>query len=289
MRKHFLHFSQLESEPNLWRVEESPQEEGATKQLRGLLMTYVDDIFIAAEGKVLSAFMSAIRQKWTTSTPDTLSEVPICFLGMEVSKKRISETGREEWFVTQESFVRDLLQKDGEEIKKRKILIKRDQSVMPAEAEENRTPESVREAQKAVSRQQLVALSTAESKMMEVVPSMMAGESIAVIAVEVFSDVIRRVSSDSQAAVSILTNEGGNWRTCHLRMRAAAARQAIARGDWALQHQIGESMIADVGTKALASTRLEKVEERYGHEKKTESRRKRREERGGAVKDVDGS
>ena len=47
-------------------------------------------------------------------------------------------------------------------------------------------------------------------------------------------------------------------------MRAAAARQSIARGDWVLQHQLGESMIADVGTKALASPRLEKLKKDMG-------------------------
>ena len=358
-----LHLSQLESEPNLWRIEEPPKEEGVTSPLRGLLMTYVDDIFVAAEEEVSAAVIEAIRQKWKTSEPDVVGEKPIRFLGMEVTKVKNQETGREEWYVTQESFIKDLLQKDPEEIKKRKIPITRDQSLMPAELEENRTPEGIREAQKAVGemlwlvtrsrpdlmfstariganatkhpsqvmaiyqqlkgylkatedeglvfstdgqgpimiealadasfspdgeeshgafliqvggcpifwrsgRQQLVALSTAEAEMMEIVQGMLAGESIAVIAEEVFPEVIRRVWSDSQAAISILTNEGGNWRTRHLRMRAAAARQSISRGDWALQHQMGESMIADVGTKALASPRLAKFKREMGMRKR---------------------
>ena len=107
-------------------------------------MTYVDDIFVAAEEEVSAAVIEAIRQKWKTSEPDVVGEKPIRFLGMEVTKVKNQETGREEWYVTQESFIKDLLQKDPEEIKKRKIPITRDQSLMPAELEENRTPEGIR-------------------------------------------------------------------------------------------------------------------------------------------------
>ena len=69
---------------------------------------------------------------------------------MEVTKVKNQETGRDEWHVTQEAFIKDLLLKDSEEIKKRKIPITRDQALMPAELEENRTSESIRDAQKAV-------------------------------------------------------------------------------------------------------------------------------------------
>ena len=61
---------------------------------------------------------------------------------------------------------------------------------------------------------------------------------------------------DSQAAVSILSCEGGSWRTRHLRIRASFARAIVQSGEWALHHMGGLEMIADIGTKPLTSNRL---------------------------------
>ena len=108
-------------------------------------------------------------------------------------------------------------------------------------------------------RQSLVTLSTAESEMTEVIEAMTAGESIAVIVQELYEVVIKVAYTDSQAAEAILTCDGGSWRTRHLRLRSSFARQSISRGDWLIQHVAGESMIADLGTKALSAPRLEKL------------------------------
>ena len=105
-------------------------------------------------------------------------------------------------------------------------------------------------------RQSFVTLSTAEGKMMEVIESMVAGESIRAIADELF-DVRPRASwTDSQSALAILTTDGGSWRTRHLRLRAAAARHSIAQGMWAIQHMVGTKMIAGICAKPLASETL---------------------------------
>ena len=42
---------------------------------------------------------------------------------------------------------------------------------------------------------------------------MIAGESIYVILAELFPVVHKLLKTDSQSALAILTNEGGNWRT----------------------------------------------------------------------------
>ena len=105
-------------------------------------------------------------------------------------------------------------------------------------------------------RQSAVTLSTAESELTELVEAMVAGESVYAIISELFAEVNRIALCDSQAALAILLAEGGSWRTRHLRLRWSFARQAVLRGDWQVGHVPGERMIADIGTKALASTRM---------------------------------
>ena len=57
-------------------------------------------------------------------------------------------------------------------------------------------------------------------------------------------------------ALAILTGDGGCWRTRHLKLRAAFARQAVAAAEWAIQHVPGESMVADIGAKPLTPARF---------------------------------
>ena len=277
---------------------------------------------------------------------------------MEVSKSTTRE-GVDEWFITQESYIKDLLaHNEDRKIHPRKIPITRAQS-QAEKAEDGKTPESIRLAQKQVGevlwvvtrtrpelmyataimgsltlksptvvaeiydqilgylqstprdglvfrrkdldpavldffadasfapqggvshgafviqlngnpilwrsgKQSLVTQSTAESEMLEVIEAMLGGESIYVMAQEIFDVVLRRIWSDSQAAVAILTQEGGSWRTRHLRLRAAAARQVLQDGTWTIQHQKGEDMIADLGTKPLTGTRIQYLKELLG-------------------------
>ena len=61
---------------------------------------------------------------------------------------------------------------------------------------------------------------------------MNAGEAVSVILQELLDNVKRIAWSDSQSAIAILTSESGSWRTRHLQMRAAYAKQAIFTGDW---------------------------------------------------------
>ena len=92
--------------------------------------------------------------------------------------------------------------------------------------------------------------------MMEIIESMVAGESIGAIANEMFGPLPRKSWTDSQSAQSILTSDGGSWRTRHLRLRASAARSSILQGSWFLQHMAGTHMTADIGTKPLTSERI---------------------------------
>ena len=48
-------------------------------------MTYVDDMMIAGDESVVTSVMKELQSKWTTSTPDRVSSVPIRFLGTEIT------------------------------------------------------------------------------------------------------------------------------------------------------------------------------------------------------------
>jgi hypothetical protein len=356
--------SQLGSEPNLWKVVQvvgEEEDENATLtngRILGLVMTYVDDIFVSGQDDVAEALIGALRDIWTTTEPQEVTENPIKFLGMEVAKVWSNENQRYDWFVTQESYVKDLLErydqeKDEKKQKIRKVPISRDLAAM----EEDPKPPSlqrVRQCQKEVGellwlvtrtrpdlmfsiarmganvtkataavleaaaqtrdylrgtvshglkfgeerekevaiqvwsdasfapegeeshgcftvmvnqsvlfwrsgRQPSITLSTAEAELNELIEGMNAGEAVSVILQELLDEVKRIAWSDSQSAIAILTSESGSWRTRHLRMRAAYAKQAVFTGDWQVSHSPGEDLNADIGTKALTSVRLEKL------------------------------
>ena len=113
-------------------------------------------------------------------------------------------------------------------------------------------------------RQSYITLSTAEAELTEIVEGMIAGESIFVILAELFPVVHKLLKTDSQSALAILSSDGGNWRTRHLRLRCAFARQSILAGEWTIQHVPGEFMIADIGTKPLTAARLEFLKKLMG-------------------------
>ena len=104
-----------------------------------------------------------------------------------------------------------------------------------------------------------MTLSTAEAELTEIIEGMVAGESIHVILQELFPDAPKVLKTDNMPALSILTGDGGSWRTRHLRLRAAYARQSVFAGEWALQHVPGEFMVADIGTKPLTAARFESL------------------------------
>ena len=298
-QKTLLELTPLEAEPNLWKIqekrEEKDEDEGlAPLPLKGLLMTYVDDLLVLVAGgsTVVQAVMKKVRATWTTSEPDQVAEVPIKFLGVEISKAYDQAKGRDIWYMSQSSYTKDLLAQGGQEVQERKIPITRDQSQLPEE-ESDVTPELIKAARKATGemlwlvtrthavskmgscvtrsprkvlqiyeqvkgylkktvnhglcfdgaapevmmieamadaslapegdvshgafiievghcpvfwrsgRQSSVTLSTAEAEMVEVIESMVAGESIGAIADELFGSLPRKSWTDSQSALAI--------------------------------------------------------------------------------------
>ena len=79
-----FHLQALQSEPNLWKVLEVSDE---SHKLYGGW----SDIFICSSQPILEAIKNKVRETWKTPTPEYVSEHPIRFLGMEVSKKKGKE------------------------------------------------------------------------------------------------------------------------------------------------------------------------------------------------------
>ena len=107
-----------------------------------------DDIFVTGSTAVVQAVMQKIRETWTTAEPDQVTEVPVKFLGVGISKVFDEKKGRDIWYMSQSSYTRDLLQQAEKEISEKKVPITRDQSQLP-DHEEDRTPELIKLAQKA--------------------------------------------------------------------------------------------------------------------------------------------
>ena len=149
MTEKVMKLRHLDSEPNLWKVvmrDEPPDEE---ERVMGLVMTYVDDLFLVGSRSVVDALLAEIQKKWKTSAPETVSSNPVRFLGVDISKGK-GEDGLEEWMITQRSYVLDLIAKEKEEVKKRKIPIGRELAAELLEVEESPTADQIRRAQKAV-------------------------------------------------------------------------------------------------------------------------------------------
>ena len=60
---------------------------------------------------------------------------------------------------------------------------------------------------------------------------------------------------DNKSAVSICQAPFGSWRSRHLHLRANVIKERLSQG-WTLKHQPGTEMLADLGTKPLASGRF---------------------------------
>ena len=146
-KKMRFNFEPLQSEPNLWKLQNAEDPEDV--KVYGLLMTYVDDLLVTAPQSLMTAVIQKIQSTWTTSSPELVTDIPIRFLGMEISKIYNENTQRDDWMLTQQSYTLDLVQKEDEKVKPKKVPMSRDQAAMEPK-EETPSIKSVRLAQKAV-------------------------------------------------------------------------------------------------------------------------------------------
>ena len=112
-------------------------------------------------------------------------------------------------------------------------------------------------------RQAFVTMSTAESELVAICELTTCMRSIEELVSEVMllskakaGDVIKAIYTDSQAALAVCKSAAGSWRTRHLRIRGSLVRELLELPDWIAHHVDGRIMLADLGTKALASDRF---------------------------------
>ena len=94
-----LELKALESEPNLWKVQQKEKGIQEQPELRGLVMTYVDDMFFVGQEDVIMAVMYEMRKVWKTTEPEMMSGSPIRFLGMDIHLEQNMDSGLDEWVV----------------------------------------------------------------------------------------------------------------------------------------------------------------------------------------------
>ena len=149
-----LVLKQMISEPSMWLiVEESElQEDG---KIRGIMLVYVDDLLICGDQEAITAMTESIRSTWEVSEPERINdEKGVRFLGMELWRMKDGS-----WKATQVGYTTDLLKRNlGEDVTQwptRRVPVSKDVEEV---AEDEKTPEDVRTAQRVVG--ELVWLST---------------------------------------------------------------------------------------------------------------------------------
>ena len=106
-------------------------------------------------------------------------------------------------------------------------------------------------------KQPFPTLSAAEAELTEATEAMLMGDAFDALLADLFENYPRSLMVDNQAAIHLITEESGAWRTRHLRIRANHLRWRFSRLDWRALHCPGIVMAADLGTKPLSAARME--------------------------------
>ena len=113
-------------------------------------------------------------------------------------------------------------------------------------------------------KQAFPTLSAAEAELVEATEGMVMGDAFDALLGDLFSEYPKSLMIDNQAAIQLISEESGAWRTRHLRLRANHLRWRITRVDWRINHCPGSVMVADIGTKPLLATRLDDLKALLG-------------------------
>ena len=115
-------------------------------------------------------------------------------------------------------------------------------------------------------RQPFVCASTAESELVSYCEAHQVTESVTGLLEVANFNPDRQLYGDNRAALAAITNETGNWRTRHLRLRAFALREALADPNrrWVARHLSGTMLLADGLTKPLQGVAFENYRKKLG-------------------------
>ena len=113
-------------------------------------------------------------------------------------------------------------------------------------------------------RQPFPTLSAAEAELTESTEALVMGDSFDALVSDLYYGFPKVAFVDNMAAINLLQEESGVWRTRHLRLRAHHMRWRIHRTDWRIAHCPGSVMIADIGTKILSAARMRELKQLMG-------------------------
>ncbi|CAE7800726.1 GIP [Symbiodinium sp. CCMP2592] len=107
-------------------------------------------------------------------------------------------------------------------------------------------------------RQGLIATSSAETELLAASEGCTLTASVDALLKDMGAEVEEReLRVDNSAAIVLASEEGGSWRTRHLKVRAGSLRQQIQRGWISISYCPGDRQLADGLTKILAAKRME--------------------------------
>lgn len=108
-------------------------------------------------------------------------------------------------------------------------------------------------------KQPFPTLSAAEAELTEATEAMLMGDAFDALLTDLFADYPKSLLVDNMAAIQLITEESGAWRTRHLRVRSHHLRWRFSRLDWRALPCPGAVMPADLGTKPLTAARLDEL------------------------------
>ena len=105
-------------------------------------------------------------------------------------------------------------------------------------------------------RQSFITQSTCESELVALVQGLQDLECQLPLFRELVGlQITKKLWCDNKSAIAICEAPFGSWRSRHLHLRANVIKERLSDG-WELQHLAGNEMLADLGTKPLASSRF---------------------------------
>ena len=113
-------------------------------------------------------------------------------------------------------------------------------------------------------KQGLIALSTAEAELTSLLEGLQCGRAARSLINLIEESTVMELLNDNRAALILASNQGGGWRTRHLRIRANCLAEAVDTKEVDLQHRVGTKLWADSLTKVLAAPSLQRFKDGIG-------------------------
>ena len=85
-------------------------------------------------------------------------------------------------------------------------------------------------------KQSFLTMSAAEAELAEATEGMLMGDAFDALLSDIYINYPKSLMIDNQAAISLISEPTGAWRTRHLRLRANHLRWRISQMDWRVTH-----------------------------------------------------